>query len=212
VTLFGRPRRAPLVIAVVLAAPLFFAALMASSLAVEKPHVDAQWLNHAYWAHKGGKLHGRVFLDQVLSSPSTSNEILIWLCALIPPAILVAIGAGAAFLRRGGVYLSCAAGAALALLLRLPLGTWARHHTARFPFGVDNIPDGSSSNQLDRGEWEHLARETVISIGNVTILFAAVIAALYAIGHWRRARALTHALSVEAETRAAALEDQRIHS
>jgi hypothetical protein len=206
---FGRPRRAPLAIAIVLACPLFFAALMASTLAVEHPHIQAEWINHAFWAKKSAThpvVEGKRFLDRSLGPPTARNEALIWLCALVPSLALVVIGTSAAFLRRGGIYISCACGALLALALRIRLDTWTRHHTLRFPYGVDNIRDTSNSNQLNRGEWEHNARETVISIGNVTVILALIIVALYVFGHWRRVRALSHALPPEADVATPALQ------
>ena len=75
---FGRPRRAPLAIATVLACPLFFAALMASTLAVEHPHIQAEWINHAFWAKKSGShpvVVGKTFLDRSLGPPTVSDEL-----------------------------------------------------------------------------------------------------------------------------------------
>jgi hypothetical protein len=205
----GRPKRAPIAITLVLSGPLFFAALLASSLAVERPRVVAEWINHAYWAKASGThpaRPGKTFLSLVLADPSTRNELEIWLYALLVVLILVAVGIGASFLRRGGAYVSCVAGVAAVLLLRLPLDTWVKHHTVRFPFGVDNVFDGSPSNQIGRGEWEANAKETIHSIGNVTILLAAGIIAIYLISHLRRVRALAHALPPEAEVGTTSLE------
>jgi hypothetical protein len=205
----GRPQRAPIAIALLLSGPLFFASLLASSLAVEHPRVVAEWMNHAFWAKASGThpaVEGKTFLQLVLSDPTPRNEALIWLCALIPEVLLIAFGIGVSFLRRFGAYIVCAAGAAVALLLRLPIDTWARHHTLRFPYGVDNVPDGSPSNQIGIGEWEANAKETIHSIGNVTILLAVGIVLVYLISHWRRVRALAHSLPPDADVGPAAFE------
>jgi hypothetical protein len=47
--------------------------------------------------------------------------------------------------------------------------TWAAHHTARFPQGVDLIPTQSISNRYDPGEWEGQARQTALSLEHWTI-------------------------------------------
>ena len=56
------------------------------------------------------------------------------------------------------------------------LDTWQRHHIARYPRGEDLIRDKWSTNLLDRGEWEHSARETIVSLQKwmigLAILFA----------------------------------------
>jgi hypothetical protein len=64
------------------------------------------------------------------------------------------------------------------------LDTWTRHHTKRFPLGVDLIPSSNaSSNAYNAGEWEKAARETALSLSHWTIGVAlagiAVMAALY---------------------------------
>jgi hypothetical protein len=206
---FGRPQRAPVAIALLLSAPLFFASLLASSLAVERPRIVAEWKNHAFWAHASSThpaVPGKTFHQLILGDPTPGNEALIWLWALLAVLLLVAAGFAFSTVRRFGAYLSCLAGVAGALLLRVNLDTWARHHAARFPFGVDNVPDSNTSNQIARGEWEANAKETIHSIGNVTMLLAAGIVLVYLISHWRRVRALAHALPAEADVGSVTLE------
>jgi hypothetical protein len=216
-TIFGRPRRGPIAVALVLAAPLFFAGLLAATLAVEHPHVVKEWINHAFWADKSSThpvVAGRTFRQWVLQDPQPGNEALIWACAAVLVAIMAVVGMAASFLRRGGTYVSCLTGIVLALLLRVRLDEWVQHHTGRFPYGVDNVFDGSPSSQVGRGEWEVGARQAIHSIGNVTIGFAVVIMLIYAVLHVRRVRALARALSPqldEAETPATALERQHVH-
>jgi hypothetical protein len=150
--------RAPLGLAAFLAAPLFFAALMASSLAVEKAHVF-EW-------RRGGKLL------TTWHPPDAAMEAKIWLLALVPPLLLCLWGVICMRLPYG-LYL-VAGGAILgsfALMHRLDL--WERHHTARFPNGADLIPDSSTSSSLARGEWEANAKETAVSLSRYTIALAA---------------------------------------
>jgi hypothetical protein len=151
--------KAPLALAGFLALPLFFASLMATSLAIERPH--------AYEWRRAGKLI-RTFHD-----PTSSNEIKIWVLSFAAPLLLVAVGWGASFLRYG-IYVSSVAAIAEALALTVRLGTWERHHTTRFPFGEDNFPDSSTSSLVDRGQWEHQAANTVHSLVGYTIGLALV--------------------------------------
>lgn len=161
------PTRAPLVIAGLLAFPLFFASLLCVTLAIERPH-RFQWMRH-----------GR--LIEVDHQPASGEEAKIWALALVLPAILVAIGFAAAFWRRGGVYVSAAAGIVLALALPHRLDRWTAHHTQRFPFGMDLIPDTNvQSSTLSRGEWEVQARDTVLSLTHWAIGAALVATALTA--------------------------------
>jgi NADH:ubiquinone oxidoreductase subunit K len=152
----GPPTRAPLVIAGLLAFPLFFASLLAVTLAIERPH-RFQWMRR-----------GR--LIEVDHQPTTAQEAKIWALSLVVPAILVGIGFAAAFWRRGGVYVVGAAAIAIAVALPHRLDRWTAHHTTRFPFGMDLVPDSNvQSSTLARGEWEGQARETVISLTHWTL-------------------------------------------
>src|SRR5205823_8513690 len=85
-----------------------------------------------------------------------------------------------------GWYIACGAGIVEAIAVVHKLDVWTRHHTQRFPTGVDlipNLPTTAASNQYDAGEWEKIARETALSLEHWTIgvaLAAAfVMAALY---------------------------------
>jgi hypothetical protein len=163
---FRRGSKAPLGLAALLSLTLFFGALMASSLAVDKPRVF-QTLRH-----------GKVVLHPEQSSNAT--EAKIWLLALIPVGILLAVGVLAMLWRRGGLYVVSSAAIVLSLLLPHRLDAWTSRHTRRFPLGVDLITDKDPSNLASRGEWEHNARDTVISLTHWTIgiaIGAAVIVA-----------------------------------
>ena len=149
--------KSPLALAALLATPLFFASLMAMSLAVERPSVVR------------GKPGG----------PSDATEVKIWLLALVPSLAVGVVGLAATLVRRG-VLLSAAAAIAATLVVLAPLGTWERRHTARYPLGADLLPTSDSSNIFLRGEWEQTARDAAASIGHWTIALA-VGAALVAV-------------------------------
>ncbi|HET7573248.1 MAG TPA: hypothetical protein VFJ77_11345 [Gaiellaceae bacterium] len=166
--------RAPLAIAAFLAIPLFFSTLMASALAQEKPLVH-QW--------KGCRLG----LCTTWHEPTAATEARIWLWALLPPLVLVLVGLVATRLPLG-FYVSCVAACAIAMAVVHDTATWARHHTARYPWGVDLIPGtNAASNQWDPGEWEAEARETALSLQHWTIGVALAAAAVMAF-LWARRR------------------------
>jgi hypothetical protein len=152
---FRRGSKAPLGLAALLSITLFFAGLMASSLAVDKPRV----------IHR--LRHGRVVVHYEQSSNAT--EARIWLLALIPVAILLAVAIFATLWRRGGLYVVSGAAIAISLLLPHRLDAWTARHTRRFQLGVDLISDKDPSNLASRGEWEQNARDTVISLTHWTI-------------------------------------------
>ena len=158
--------KAPLAVAAILATPLFFVALMAMSLAVEKPtvrHVLSQ-----------GSVVER------LGDPSGPTERAIWLLALVPPLGLVLIGVGGMLIGRAGVITSALTAIAASLALLVPLDTWTHDHTARYPDGVDLIPQSSTSDIYLRGEWEGTARHTAEQLGIATIVLAGLAIAIMA--------------------------------
>lgn len=159
----------PWAIASFIAIPLFFCALMTSTLAQEKPRV-VQW---------NGKHH----LITIWHEPSSATEARIWLWALLPPVLLSLVGWICCRLPLGW-YAACIAGILEAVAVVHKLDTWTRHHTKRFPLGVDLIPSSNaSSNAYNAGEWERAARETALSLSHWTIGVAlagiAVMGALY---------------------------------
>ena len=157
--------RGPLAIAAFIAIPLFFSSLMAASLALEKPH-KYQW--------KGGP-HG---LLTTWHDPTTGNIASIWLWALVPPLVLVAVGFVATRLPLG-FYVPCVAAIVIAMAVVHKTATWERHHTARYPVGVDLIPPANAaSDKFDRGQWEHMARQTALSLQHWTIGVALASAAV----------------------------------
>jgi hypothetical protein len=162
--------KTPLAVAGILATPLFFVALMAISLALEKPTVTLE----------SGK--------RVLGDPSNEREAAIWLLALIPPLAVVLAGVGATFVRRLGVVVSAAAAIAATTVLLIPLRGWADRHTARYPQGIDLIPASDPGDLRLRGEWEDAARRTAEQLGGWTIGIAAFAVVLALALQTRRGR------------------------
>ena len=162
--------KAPLAVAGILATPLFFVALMAMSLALEKPTV-----HHVL---KNGKL----------GDPSGSTERAIWLLALVPPLALVLIGVVGMLIGRAGVITSSLTAITAALVLLVPLDTWTSRHTARYPDGIDLIPRSSTSDLYLRGEWEGTARHTAEQLGIATIVLAGLALGFLALFELRRRR------------------------
>jgi hypothetical protein len=172
VRFFRGRTRAPLAVAGFLAVPLFFTALMALSLAIERPHIVK------------GHEH----------SATSGTEARIWLLSLIGPVVLVAIGALAVAAGRHGVYASAAAAIVLVLALTDRIDTWTHRHTHRFPLGVDLIgPSDPSGDKLDPGQWEQSARSAALSIGHWTIALAAAAAVIAALLEIRRVRRIASA-------------------
>jgi hypothetical protein len=145
----------PLAVAALLATPLFFVSLLAMSLAVEKPSVNLV------------VKHGKAVL--VAGNPTSSNEVKIWLLALVPSAIVLLVGAFAIYAPWFGIVFPATATFVATVVLLSQLDTWALHHTARYPIGVDLIPPSSPSDLLLRGEWEESARRAAQEIGYWTI-------------------------------------------
>ena len=139
--------RAPLAVGALIAVPLYFAALMASSLALDRPHIVGK--------HEG---------------PSTTpTELKVYLAALIVPGIVLLAGIAGLALKRQGVYLPAAAGIVCCLLLPGISHGWIGRHERRFPLGMDFLKDSNPSNLSSRGEWEHAAQATVTSITHWTL-------------------------------------------
>jgi hypothetical protein len=142
--------KAPLALAGLLAVPLYLAALLASSLALDKPRLAG---THEH-------------------PPSSGAEAAVWAAALIVPGILLAVGAAGLPLRRFGTYLPAVAGIVVCLVLPSLSRGWIARHGRRFHFGMDFIPDSSTSNLSSRGEWEHAAQSTIASITHWTLVLA----------------------------------------
>jgi hypothetical protein len=162
--LHGAPK-APLAVAGILATPLFFVALMAMSLAVEKP------TTHEVLSH--GKMIVR------LGDPAGTTEAKTWLLTLVPPVAVVVVGLGAMLVGRLGVIVSSLAAIGATVALLVPLDSWTSEHTARYPDGVDLVPRSAGSEDIYLpGEWEGTARHAAEQLGIATIVLAAVAIAI----------------------------------
>jgi hypothetical protein len=167
--------KAPLAVAGIASTPLFFTALMAMSLAVEEPTV--------HHVMKHGKL------VPIFGDPSGSNEAKIWLLTVLFPLGVVLVGAAAMLLGRYGVVPAALAAIGVAIALWIPLGTWAAHHSARFPLGVDNVPRSAGSSDLYlQGEWEGDAKKAAEQLGLVAIVIAGIALLVFAALEVRRRR------------------------
>ena len=141
-----------------MAVPLFFVGLMAFALKIDKPthHLTSK---------------GKV----VLGDPTKATIGTIYLLALVVALAVVLVGILAMLLRsRLAPIVPAVAGIVAAVLLIVPLGSWAAGHTNRYPYGTDNIPDGTTAkpnptNLILRGEWEANAKTTAEQIGAVVI-------------------------------------------
>ena len=171
--------KAPLGLAGFLAIPIFFASLMAVSLAIEKPRVIE-------WSRPDGRI-ARIFHDA-----SSSTEARIWLLALVPPLLLVLTGWIASFVPYG-VYLTCVAAVIDGFALTIRLHRWQVHHAARFPHGEDLLPDYTTSSSLAHGEWEKDAADTVRSLFHYTVGLAIAAALIALFLAYRRRHGRAHA-------------------
>jgi hypothetical protein len=167
--------KAPLALAAFLALPVFFASMMAVSLAIEKPRV-------VEWSRPGGRI-ARIFHE-----PSSSLETKIWLLSFVPALLLVGVGWLACFVPRG-IYVASVAAIvdAFALVHRLP--RWQAHHSARFPYGEDLLADQTNSSSLLRGQWEQNAADTARSLAHDTVALALAAIAIGVLLSVRRRRA-----------------------
>ena len=168
------PTRAPLAIGGLMAVPLFFCALMASSLAIEKPE-KFEWTS-------GGKLL------TTWHPPTNATEARIWFWALVPSLLLMAVAIGAMYVPYG-FYIVCGAAIVDTLAVTHKLDIWVEHHTDRYPNGVDLIPaSNAASDKIAPGEWEAKASDTAISLQHWTVGIAVaaviVVAALAARRRW----------------------------
>lgn len=172
------PTKAPLALAGFLALPVFFASMMAVSLAIEKPQV-------VEWSRPGGRI-ARIFHE-----PGSSLEAKIWLLSFVPALVLVLAGWLACFVPYG-IYVASVAALADALALTHRLPRWESHHTARFPYGEDLLADQTNSSSLLRGQWEHNAADTARSLAHYTIALALAAIAIGVLLALRRRRAPVH--------------------
>jgi hypothetical protein len=167
VSRFRGASKAPLAVAGILAAPLFFVALMAFSLKFDKP----------------------AGASPALADPTKATVLTIYLVTFAVVGALILVGAGSMLLRsRLALIIPAVVGIVMTILLLISLGPWATEHTDRYPLGIDNYPPSNRYDIWLRGEWEHDAKVTAQQIGLVTIGIA-VAAILISIAlEWRGRR------------------------
>ena len=166
--------RTPLAVGALIAAPLFFASLLAYSLALEDP----QTTYHT--------VAGKHVLVQ--NPPSGWDEAKIWLLALLPSLAVVLVGYACCRFRRYGVYLSVAAGLVITFVSTYDLEAWKAGHIHRFPYGADMIPSSSSSDPFLRAQWEGDAVRTIHQLHWAGVALGLGVVALSLFGAFRRRR------------------------
>jgi hypothetical protein len=166
--------KAPAAVAATLALPLFFVGLLAFALKLDKPSGQV--------TPKG---------TPALGDPTKGTLGTVYLAAFAVAGAVVLVGILAMLLRsRLATIVPASAATVAAVLLLVPLGSWAAEHTTRYPLGVDNIPQKSPQDLSLRGEWEGNAKSTARQIGFTTIGMAIAAIVLTAALEVRRRRGI----------------------
>ena len=183
----------PFMLAILYGVPLLMVSILCASLALDKPQVAIWRTNVDYpgvTVIKKAAEQGFYIATQYTST-SNATEWRIWGWAIVPPLILLGIGILASFVRYGG-YLVTLAAIAITIGVTHRLDTWVKHHTERYPFGYDNIPDNTNKpglqSNFDTGQWERSARNTVVSIRQWLIVGACAALLLMVLAAVRRRR------------------------
>ena len=183
----------PFMLAILYSVPLLMISILCASLALDRPQV-AVWRTDVNYPGvtviKKAADQGFYIATQYTST-SNATEWRIWGWAIVPPLILLGAGLLASFIRYGG-YLVTLAAIAITIGVTHRLDTWTEHHTARYPFGYDNIPDNTNKPGLqsnyDTGQWERSARNTVTSIREWLVVGACAALLLMILAAVRRRR------------------------
>jgi hypothetical protein len=183
----------PFMLGILYSVPLLMISILCASLALDKPQV-AIWRTNVNYPGvtviKKATEQGFYIATQY-SSTSNATEWRIWGWAIVPPLILLGVGIVCAFIRYGA-YIVTLAAIAIAIGVTHRLDTWVKHHTARYPFGYDNIPDDTNKpglqSNFDTGQWERSAHKTVISIRQWLLVGACAALLLMVVAEVRRRR------------------------
>ena len=186
--MFAKRSNLPVYLALVLALPLFLVALQSSSLANERPQQHK--LKTSSVVTSGGSgvpdSSGNVGTDAATSferwpggieqkQASGSTEKSIWLWALVPVGVLIAVGVLLGWIRYGA-YALCIAGGLLAVASTWRLDEWTRRHTNRYYLGFDLVPSADKAgNTLDKGEWEASARTAAGEMRTFVLVLAGLL-------------------------------------
>ena len=183
----------PFMLSILFGVPLLMISILCASLALDRPQVAVWTTNLNYpgvTVIKKGAEQGMYIATQY-SNTSNATEWRIWGWAFVPPLVLLGIGIGASFVRYGG-YLVTLVAVVITIAVTHRLDTWVKHHTLRYPYGYDNIPDNTNKPGLqsnyDTGQWERSARNTVISIRQWLIVGACAALLLMLLAEVRRRR------------------------
>jgi hypothetical protein len=166
--------KAPVAIGAILATPLFFVALLSLSLKLDKPSVRLT---------KSGA--------RMLTDPAKSTVGTIYLLAFAISMTIVLVGVLSLFARSRLAVIAPAVVTIFATVsLLLPLSSWEKDHTARYPLGVDFIKQSASDDLILRGEWEDNAHRAARQIGTWTIVISIVAIVVAVVFDLRRRRGL----------------------
>jgi hypothetical protein len=183
----------PFMLAILYGVPLLMISILCASLALDRPQI-AIWRTTVKYPGvtiiKKAAEQG-VYIATQYTNTSNATEWRIWGWAIVPPLILLGLGILASFVRYGG-YIVTLAAVAITIGVTHRLDTWVKHHTERYPFGYDNIPDNTNKPGLqsnyDTGQWERSARHTVLSIRQWLIVGACAALLLMVLAEVRRRR------------------------
>jgi hypothetical protein len=183
----------PFMLAILYGVPLLMISILCASLALDRPQI-AIWRTTVKYPGvtiiKRAAEQG-VYIATQYTNTSNATEWRIWGWAIVPPLILLGLGILASFVRYGG-YIVTLAAVAITIGVTHRLDTWVKHHTERYPFGYDNIPDNTNKPGLqsnyDTGQWERSARHTVLSIRQWLIVGACAALLLMVLAEVRRRR------------------------
>jgi hypothetical protein len=188
-----RRTKLPFMLAILYSVPLLMISILCASLALDKPQVAIWRTNVNYPGVTVIKKAAEQGFYTATQYTSTSNatEWRIWGWAIVPPLILLGAGVLASFVRYGG-YVVTVAAIAMTIGVTHRLDTWVAHHTQRYPFGYDNIPDNTNKpgiqSNFDTGQWERSARNTVTSIRQWLLIAACAALLLMILTEVRRRR------------------------
>jgi len=156
--------RAPFFVGALFGIPIFFMSLLISSLALDTPNV----------------------VDGKAGPTAAGTEAKVWLAALIGPAIFVGLGVLALWLGRFGTFVPIVAAIVACLLAPGRADAYIARHETRFPDGMDFIKDNTTGNASSKGDWEHAAKDAVVSMSHWTLVLALLALAAALLVLWRR--------------------------
>jgi hypothetical protein len=182
----------PFLLSILYGVPLLMISLLCASLALDRPQVSVWKTNLNYPGTTLIKKTGDgLYIATQYVATSNATEWKIWGWAIVPPLVLLGIGLLASFVRYGSYFVTLAV-IAIAIGVTHRMDTWVKHHTLRYPYGYDNIPDNTNKPGLqstyDTGQWEHSASNAASSMRQWLIIGACAALVLMVVGEVRRRR------------------------